>query len=207
MNTTIDTTIDTTIRTNDITTAHPGIAHRSTLADDAATNVSSRRVSGRLAAKARRLTLVVIAATSAILGGAAGLLPASEASAQAIVTPYFSLDSTVTCDPTRNTMRISIQAGAQPAYRGMSVQFQTYVSVGNSANWSNWSSTVQLWSATQQVANVASYVQNNSHVKVYVQMRYWTGYGWSTPQGTWATPYMISLLDYRTPYYNGFCYT
>ena len=193
MNTTIDTTEITSNSTTEVSTLTAGPAR-------------NRRGSGRLGARARRLTLGVLAATSGILGGAAGLLPASEASAQAIVTPYFSLDATVTCDQFRNTVTMTVSAGPQPAYRGMTVQFQTYLELGNTASWGTWSRTAQLWNHGQ-LASASMSVPNNTNVRMYVQMRYWTGSRWSTPQGTWATPYLISHVDYRTPYFNGFCYT
>ena len=160
---------------------------------------------GHRSRRLRKLAVVVATATSAITGVVAAA--PSSANAQAIVTPYFSLDAEITCDPTRNTVRVTVAAGAQPAYRGMTVQYQTWVSVGSLSGWSSWSSNIQLWGSNQQLQNRVTTVPNGQHAQAYVQLRYWNGSGWSRPQGTWATKRMISLLDYKTPYYNGFCYT
>ena len=158
-------------------------------------NIKSR--TGRLA-----LIVATAAAASAVVA-----MPSSPVSARAIVTPYFALDSTVTCDATRNIVRVTATAGAQPGYYGMAVQIRQYISDGRTAPvWTAWSSWTQLYGPSVTLVNVASNVGDGATMKVYTELRYWTGSAWSVGQGDWATPYMISLAN-GNPFYNGFCFT
>lgn len=159
-----------------------------------------------LASRFRRLA-VAAAVTAAAVAGTTVALPAEPAAA-AITTSYFSLDSTVTCDPTRNTVRVTATAAAQPGYYGMAIQIRQWISDGRSApQWTPWSGWTRLWGpGLVTLLDVSSGVGDGAFMDVYTELRYWTGTAWSVAQGTWATKYEVSPYTGRV-YFNGFCTT